>query len=85
MARDRDTHINYEKVYEALIKKGYSTEQAARIANAETTGQSRRSIHKHGTYEEWTKAELYEKAKEVGIRDRSKMSKAELIQALRTY
>jgi hypothetical protein len=34
-------------------------------------------------YERWTKKDLYERAKELGIRDRSKLTKAELIRALR--
>ncbi|HLV91120.1 MAG TPA: Rho termination factor N-terminal domain-containing protein, partial [Acidimicrobiia bacterium] len=34
-------------------------------------------------YEEWTKDELYEKARKVGIEGRSSMSKGELISALR--
>lgn len=34
-------------------------------------------------YERWTKRDLYERAKELGIRDRSKLTKAELIRALR--
>ena len=35
-------------------------------------------------YEHWTKAELYERAREEDITGRSRMSKAELIEALRT-
>jgi hypothetical protein len=34
-------------------------------------------------YEEWTKAELYERAQELDVPGRSRMSKAELIAALR--
>lgn len=35
-------------------------------------------------YEHWTKAELYERARQQDITGRSRMSKAELIEALRT-
>ena len=35
-------------------------------------------------YEEWTKAELYERAQELDVPGRSKMSKTELIEALRS-
>lgn len=37
-----------------------------------------------GSYETWTKAELYERAQEVDVDGRSAMSKAELITALRS-
>ena len=36
-------------------------------------------------YEDWMKEELYLKAKKVGIEGRSRMSKAELVEALRRY
>jgi hypothetical protein len=39
--------------------------------------------NKASNYEEWTKDELYEQAKNVGIDGRSKMNKIELIQSLR--
>lgn len=35
-------------------------------------------------YEEWTKADLYERAQELDVPGRSKMSKSELIEALRS-
>lgn len=67
--------------YEALRDKGYSKEKSARIANSE--GASKRG-GKAGTYEDRTKADLYAEAKKVGIEGRSKMTKAQLIKALRT-
>lgn len=70
--------------YEALRDEGMSKEKAARIANTD-----RRTAAKRGgsspAYEEWTKDDLYDKAKEVGIDGRSKMSKDELIDALRNH
>ncbi|MCB0807376.1 MAG: Rho termination factor N-terminal domain-containing protein, partial [Bacteroidales bacterium] len=36
-------------------------------------------------YEDRSKKELYQKAKEIGIKGRSEMSKGELIQALRNH
>ena len=36
-------------------------------------------------YEEWTKAELYKRAQELTIKGRSKMSKNDLIEALRAH
>ncbi|MEX0701620.1 MAG: Rho termination factor N-terminal domain-containing protein [Planctomycetales bacterium] len=40
---------------------------------------------KSPAYEDWFKDDLYEKAKEVGIEGRSKMTKQELIDALRRH
>ncbi|MDO6470202.1 Rho termination factor N-terminal domain-containing protein [Maribacter sp. 1_MG-2023] len=72
--------IQNEEQYEALVDKGYSKEKAARIANTKDAGKKG---GKASTYEERTKKELYDQAKEIGIDGRSKMSKKELISALR--
>ncbi|UAB79981.1 Rho termination factor N-terminal domain-containing protein [Marixanthomonas sp. SCSIO 43207] len=72
--------IKNEDQYEALRDKGYSKEKAARIANTEDSGKKG---GKAKPYEDWTKDELYEQAKNVGIDGRSKMSKKQLINALR--
>jgi len=75
-----DNRIKNEKQYEALRDKGVSKQKAARIANTENSGVKGGKASK---YDERTKNELYEKAKQVGIEGRSKMSKKELIDALR--
>ncbi|SIQ28535.1 DUF7218 family protein [Maribacter ulvicola] len=72
--------IENEEQYEALVDKGYSKEKAARIANTKDAGKKG---GKASTYEERTKKELYDQAKEIGIDGRSKMNKKELISALR--
>lgn len=72
--------IKNEEQYEALREKGYSKEKSARIANTPNAGKKG---GKAKPYEEWTKTELYEQAKYVGIEGRSKMKKKELIHALR--
>lgn len=83
-AKDHGPSIKDDEQYEALREEGMSKEKAARIANT-----SRRSAGKRGgsspPYEEWTKDDLYEKAKEVGIEGRSSMDKKELISALRNH
>jgi len=70
--------------YEALRKKGESKEKAARIANT-----SRRSASKKGgqsgSYEDWSKEDLTKRAAEIGIEGRSKMSKGDLVKALRNH
>ncbi|MBD0355447.1 MAG: Rho termination factor N-terminal domain-containing protein, partial [Rubrobacteraceae bacterium] len=40
---------------------------------------------KSGSYEQWSKKDLQERAKEIGIEGRSKMNKGELIDALRNH
>ncbi|MEQ8624793.1 MAG: Rho termination factor N-terminal domain-containing protein [Vicingaceae bacterium] len=74
--------IKNEEQYEALRDEGMSKEKAARIANTEDSGKKG---GKADPYEERTKQELYDKAKEVGIDGRSEMTKDELIEALRNH
>ncbi len=66
--------------YEALRDKGMSKTKAARISNTPDSGKKGGKAEK---YEERSKQELYDKAKQVGIKGRSKMNKEELIEALR--
>ncbi|GGW42410.1 DUF7218 family protein [Arenibacter certesii] len=72
--------IKNEKQYQALLVKGYSKEKSARIANTPDAGKKGGEAKR---YEEWTKQEIYQQARNVGIEGRSKMSKKELIHALR--
>ncbi len=74
--------IKNEDQYESLRDQGYSKEKAARIANTENSGEKGGKAEQ---YEDRTKEELYEQAKKVGIDGRSKMSKDELIEALREH
>lgn len=76
-----DARIKNEKQYQALLEIGYSKEKAARIANTSDAGEKGGRAK---PYDEWTKAELYEQAKRVGIPGRSYMSKKNLIHSLRT-
>ena len=77
-----DNRIKNEDQYEALRDKGASKEKAARIANSSNSGKKGGKADK---YEDRSKEDLYKKAKEVGIEGRSKMSKKELINALRNH
>jgi len=70
--------------YEALRDEGMSKEKAARIANTDRQVAARRG-GQSPRYEEWTKDELYGRAREIGIDGRSTMDKAELIDALRNH
>lgn len=74
------------ELYEELRDEGNSKQKSARIANAAAnTSRSEvaRKGGKSGSYEDWSKSDLYGKAKELGVSGRSKMTKAELIDALR--
>jgi hypothetical protein len=61
-------------------------EKSARIANS-AAGTSRRPVARRGgrspSYEDWTKKDLLQRAREIGIRGRSSMSEALLVTALR--
>ena len=82
MAKDHGPSIKDDAVYEALRDKGYSQEKAARIANSDRHETGVKGGHA-SAYEERSKKELYQQAKELGIAGRSSMSKAQLIDALR--
>ena len=80
--------IKDERTYKALRREGNSEEKSARIANA-AAASSRKSVGSRGghsqSYEDWTKNELVKRAREIGIKGRSSMSKAQLISALRNH
>ena len=85
MSKDHGPSIKNDDVYESLRGDGAGKEKAARIANAQASDNQNPS-EKGGSrppYEEWTKDALYERAKEIGVDGRSRMSKDELISALR--
>jgi hypothetical protein len=74
--------------YEALRDEGMSKEKAARISNS-SAAEGRSEVGRRGgegeAYEDRTKDELLDRAREVGIEGRSKMTKGELIDALRNH
>jgi hypothetical protein len=80
--------IKDEKTYQRLRDRGESKEKSARIANAVAATSARQVGRKggqSGSYDDWTKPDLLERAREIGIKGRSTMSKAELIKALRGH
>jgi hypothetical protein len=80
--------IKDEKTYRALRREGNSEEKSARIANA-AAASSRKKVGAKGgkspSYAEWSKDDLVKRAREVGIKGRSSMTKAQLIDALRHH
>jgi general stress protein YciG len=75
-------------MYSELRDQGESKEKSARIANA-AAASSRSKVGrkggKSGSYDDWSKQDLVQRAKEIGIKGRSTMTKAELIEALRNH
>lgn len=85
MPKNHGSSVKDDKQYEALRDEGYSKEKAARIANAGSRSATGKKGGKSSAYEDRSKQELYQKAKDVGIEGRSNMSKDELINALRNH
>lgn len=86
MAKNHGAQVKDDQFYERLREQGNSKEKSARIANARAAGQhpSRKGGHSQ-SYEDWSRDELYERAREIGIAGRSHMKKNELIDALRNH
>jgi hypothetical protein len=80
--------VKDEETYRALRREGNSEEKSARIANA-AAASSRSVVGTRGghspAYEDWTKKDLLQRAREIGIKGRSAMSKQQLISALRNH
>lgn len=82
------SQIKDEKTYEKLREKGESKEKAARIANASAGGSRSKVASKGGkspSYEDWSKEDLVTRAREIGLKGRSTMTKAQLVKALRNH
>ena len=84
MAKDHGPSVKDDEQYERLREQGESKEKAARIANVDREQAGERG-GTSGSYEDWSKEELEDRAAEIGIEGRSKMDKGELIEALRNH
>lgn len=86
--RDPGPSVKDKELYEALREEGNSKEKSARIANA-AAATSRSAVGRKGgeaeDYEDRTVEELRKRAAELEISGRSRMTKAELIDALRHH
>ena len=82
--KDPGPSVKDKKLYEKLRDEGNSKQKAARIANA-AAGSSRKKVSKKGgrspSYDDWTLTKLRRKAKQIGIKGRSAMSKKKLVKA----
>jgi hypothetical protein len=86
--KDPGPSVKDPELYESLRDDGASKEKAARIANA-AADTSRSEVGRRGgsspAYEDWTKDDLLERARELDVRGRSSMTKSELVDALRNH
>lgn len=86
--RNPGPSVKDKKMYESLRDKGASKEKAARISNA-AARSSRSAVGRKGgrsgDYEQMTRDELYQRAKKIGIKGRSSMTKGELVDAMRHH
>ena len=78
------------EMYEALRKEGNSAEKSARISNAAAQkGNSEKNVAakggRSGSYDDWTVAELRDRAKELGLSGYSDAKKDDLIEMLRDH
>ncbi len=77
-----NVQVKNENQYQTLLEIGYSKEKAARIANMDDAEGSEKAGNAK-PYEEWTREELYQQARKVGVEGRSYMNKRNLIKSLR--
>lgn len=82
MAKSKNPHIKNEAQYSALREQGASKEKAARIANSKNASKKGGHASK---LDERTVKELLEEAKNLGIANRHKMKKQDLINAIRNH
>lgn len=84
--KDPGPSVKDPEQYEALRSEGASKQKAARITNA-SAGSSRSSVGRRGgqasPYDEWSRAALYDRARELGVSGRSAMTKSDLVTAIR--
>lgn len=85
---DPGPSVKDPELYEELRDQGNSKEKSARIANAAAArGRSAvgRKGGESGSYDDWSVADLRRRAAELGIEGRSRLRKAELVEALRHH
>lgn len=76
----QNSGIKNKEHYETLIHKVLSNEKYTQNVNSSSAGEKGGRTK---PYEEWTKEELYQQARKVGVEGRSYMNKRNLIKSLR--
>jgi hypothetical protein len=84
--KDPGRGVKDKTLYERLRGAGVSKKKSARVANT-AAATSRSTAGKRGgaagSYDAWKVTDLRRRAKQVGIKGRSAMTKAQLVKALR--
>jgi hypothetical protein len=84
--KDPGRSVKDKTLYERRRGAGVSKKKSARVANT-AAGTSRTTVGKRGgaagSYDHWKFAELRRRARQVGIKGRTAMTKPQLIKALR--
>jgi hypothetical protein len=77
--------VKDKRLYKALRSEGIKKNKAKRITQAVGTSSrpSTRRKTPSTSYETWSKAQLLQRAKSVGIKGRTTMTKSQLTRALR--
>jgi len=86
--KDPGPSVKDKKLYQELRGDGNSRQKSARIANAAAASYRKKVSKKGGrsaAYVDLSKTDLLARAKQVGIKGRSGMSKSELVKALRHH
>jgi len=86
VAKKAGTGVKNKALYKRLRNLGVSTKESARVANANAKTPSKKASQRGGaasSYANWKVPELRARAKKVGIKGRSTMSKKQLVKALR--
>lgn len=86
MPGNRTNSLKDPKLYEDLRKEGNSKQKAARISNA-VAARGQHAVSKKGgesgSYDDWTVEELRRRARELGLRGYSGLTKSRLIDKIR--
>lgn len=77
----QNSEMNNKEHYETLIHKAFSNEKSTQNTNTSNSAEKGGRVK---PYEEWTKEELYQQARKVGVEGRSYMNKRNLIKSLRS-
>jgi hypothetical protein len=73
LVKDHGPTIKDDERYEKLRSQGMSEEKAARMANTDRREAGKKGGNS-GKCEDWSKNDIYQKARVVGIGGRSKMN-----------
>lgn len=83
---DPSTSVKDKELYDKLRDEGVGKKKSVAVVNAISAESRSKAAAKGGSsppYHTWSRADLYEKAKQLDIAGRSGMGKDELIAALR--